>query len=311
VKRLSLVAVLALLAGSGARGGQLPAAEDRTQPAFRGGIDMVSLNVTVTDARTQYFTGLGPDDFEVFEEGVRQEVVYFANEPLPIALSLLLDSSASMEAAMPTLQAAASNFVRRLTPRDLAEVIGFDTRVTVIEPFTSDHDALHDAVGSLTVGGSTSLYTAIYVALHGLARLPILIDGEVRRQALIVFSDGEDTSSLVAFEDVLEMAKRSETAIYTILLRGPDVAPAGYRNADYVMRLLASETGGRSFSPGRIQDLSGAYSQIAEELSNQYTLGYVSGNPSRDGAWRRLTVQVKQGGASARTRRGYYAPTDP
>jgi Ca-activated chloride channel homolog len=311
VTRLSLVVVLALLAGTAARGGQRPADEGRTPPAFRGGIDMVSLNVTVIDARDRHVTGLRADDFEVFEEGVRQEVVYFAHEPLPIALSLLLDSSASMELAMPTLQAAASNFVRRLTPHDLAEVIDFDTRVTVLQPFTSEQNALHAAIASITVGGSTSLYTAIYVALHGLARLPIPRDGEVRRQALIVFSDGEDTSSLVAFEDVLEMAKRSETAIYTILLRGPDVLPAGYRNADYVMRLLASDTGGRSFSPSRIQDLSGAYARIAEELSNQYTLGYVSSDPRRDGAWRRLTVQVKQGGASARTRRGYYAPRDP
>lgn len=307
MKTLPIVLLLALVAGTATRAGQAPASQEL--PAFRTGIDMVSLNLTVTDQQNRYVTGLQTGDFEVFEDGVRQEVAFIAHEPLPITLSLLLDSSASMESTMPTLQAAATNFVRRLTPRDLAEVIHFNTRVTVLQPFTADRAALEAAIGSLTVSGSTSLYTAIYIALRGLARLPAQTD--TRRQGLIVFSDGEDTTSLVAFEDVLDLAKRSDTVIYTILLRGSDVALAGFRNAGIVMRQLASETGGRPFSPGRIQDLNDAYAQIAEELSNQYTLGYVSSNPRRDGAWRQLAVQVKRGGASARTRRGYYASPGP
>jgi Ca-activated chloride channel homolog len=311
VKTLPFVLVLALAAGTATGAGQGLVSADPGQPAFRSGIDMVSVTLSVTDQRNRYVTGLQAGDFEVFEDGVRQQVAFFAHEPLPIALALRLDSSASMESTMPTLQAAASNFVRRLTPRDVAEIIDFDTRVTVLQPFTSDQAALEAAIASLTVGGSTSLYTAIYVALHGLARLPAQTDDTPRRQALIVFSDGEDTSSLVAFEDVLDLAKRSETVVYTILLRGSDVALSGYRNAGIVMRQLAMETGGRAFSPGRIQDLDGTYAQIAEELSHQYTLGYVSSNPRRDGAWRQLTVQVKQGGTSAHTRRGYYAPSGP
>lgn len=311
MKAASLVAVLALATTAAMGAGQAPAGEQERLPAFRAGVDIVSLSVTVTDARNQYVSGLVAADFDVYEDGVLQDVTFFASHQQPIALSLLLDSSASMALTMPTLQAAAINFVRRLTPRDLAQVMDFDTRVTVRQEFTAEHAALESAINALQVGGSTVLYTAIYVALKGLGQIEVRDDEDVRRQALIVFSDGDDTTSLVAFEDVLDLAKRSETGIYTILLRGSDMGLAGYRDADFVMRQLAAETGGRSFSPARIQDLNGVYAQIADELANQYTLGYVSTNPRRDGAWRRLTVQVKQGGAGVRTRRGYYAPSRP
>jgi VWFA-related protein len=132
---------------------------------------------------------------------------------------------------------------------------------------------------------------------------------DVRCQALIVFSDGEDTSSLVSFEEVLDLAKRSETSIYTIALRGADVQAKGFREAEFIMRTLAQETGGRAFFPGRIGDLTGVYGQIADELASQYTVGYSSGNPRRDGAWRRILVQVSRPNITPRTKKGYYAPT--
>jgi Ca-activated chloride channel family protein len=109
---------------------------------------------------------------------------------------------------------------------------------------------------------------------------------------------------------VLDLAKRSETAIYTIGLRGPDTQTKGFHEAEFVMRTLAQETGGRPFFPSKIDDLSGIYSQIADELASQYTIGYTSRNPRRDGAWRRVVVQVTRPNATPRTKRGYYAPTN-
>ena len=287
-----------------------PAAPQPQRPAFRAGIEIVSLNVTVMDATNHYVTDLDQGDFSVFEDGVKQDISFFSRRQQPVALSLLLDSSASMEDKIQTLQTAASNFVHRLKPNDIGQVIDFDSRVEVRQPFTSNQSELEAAIQQTSAGGSTSLYNAIYIALKELRKIKAVSEEEVRRQALVVFSDGEDTSSLVSFDEVLDLAKRSETAIYTIGLRGPDTQTKGFHEAEFVMRTLAQETGGRSFFPSKIDDLNGIYSQIADELASQYTLGYTSRNPRRDGAWRRLVVQVARPNATPRTKRGYYAPTN-
>jgi Ca-activated chloride channel homolog len=289
--------------------GPVPGRTVSQQPAFRAGIDIVSLNVTVTDQQSHYVTDLDLANFSVFEDGVKQEVTFFNRRQQPIALSLLLDSSASMEDKLPTLQTAATNFVRRLRPNDLAQVIDFDSRVEVRQGFTSNHDELGAAILQTAAGGSTSLNNAIYIALKELKKIKAVSEEDVRRQALVVFSDGEDTSSLVSFDEVLDLAKRSETAIYTIALRGADTQTKGFREAEFVMRTLAQETGGRPFFPAKVDDLNGVYAQIAEELASQYTLGYTSKNGRRDGAFRRIVVQTDRAGVTPRTKKGYYAPT--
>jgi Ca-activated chloride channel homolog len=284
-------------------------AGNRQQPSFRAGIDIVSLNVTVTDASNHYVTDLAENEFSVFEDGVKQNLTFFSRRQQPIALSLLLDSSASMEQHIGTLQTAATNFIKKLKPTDIAQVIDFDSRVEIRQGFTGNQADLQTAIEQTNAGGSTSLHNAIYIALKELRKVKAVSEEDVRRQALIVFSDGEDTSSLVSFEEVLDLAKRSETAIYAIALRGNDVQAKGFREAEFVMRTLAQETGGRAFFPARIEDLAGVYAQIADELASQYTLGYTSANQRRDGAWRRLVVQVARANITPRTKKGYYAPT--
>ncbi len=283
------------------------------QPApFRAGIELVSLNVTATDATSHYVTDLGQDDFNVFEDGVKQEVTFFNKTNLPIALSLLLDTSASMEAKLQTAQEAAVGFARRLRTQDLAEIIDFDSRVTILQNFTNSTQDLEQAIRKTSSGGSTSLYNAVYIALKDLKKIVAKSPDEIRRQAIVLLSDGEDTSSLLPFEEVLDLAKRSETAIYTIGLRdaeGPGTGTKGFKEAEFVLRQLSQETGGRSFFPSQIADLNGIYSQISDELSSQYTVGYTSHNPRRDGAWRRVVVRVTRPNVTARTKQGYFAPT--
>jgi len=301
-RRWSVAAIaFAMLAGV------VSAQQDR--PAFRAAIDIVSLNVVVTDGANHYVTDLDQPDFAIFEDGVKQELTFFSRRQQPIALSLLLDSSASMEEKLPTLQTAASNFVKRLKPNDMAQVIDFDSRVEVRQAFSGNQNELMEAIGQTTPGGSTSLHNAIYIALKELRKIRAVSEEDVRRQALVVFSDGEDTSSLVSFEEVLDLAKRSETSIYAIALRGVDTQSKGFREAEYVMKTLASSTGGRSFFPARIDDLAGVYNQIADELASQYTIGYTSKNGRRDGAWRRIVVQVARPSVTPRAKQGYYAPT--
>jgi len=308
VTRRSLAVVLGVFALSDtAPTAQQPAPQP--QPAFRTGIDIVSLNVTVTDGTGRYVTDLDQGEFSLFEDGVKQDLTFFNRRPQPIALSLLLDSSASMEEKIPTLQAAAVNFVKKLKTSDIAQIIDFDSRVEIRQAFTSNQSELESSINKTAAGGSTSLHNAVYIALKELRKVKAVNEEDVRRQALVVFSDGEDTSSLVSFEEVLDLAKRSETAIYAIALRGVDTQTKGFREAEFVMRSLAQETGGRAFFPARIEDLNGVYTQIADELASQYTLGYTSKNPRRDGAWRNLVIRVARPSITPRTKKGYFAPT--
>ena len=285
----------------------LLAAQD-PERTFRSGVDIVSLNVTVTDPSSRYVVDLEQKDFSVFEDGVKQDLTYFNRKQQAIALSLLLDSSASMESKLGTLQMAATNFVKRLKPGDLAQVIDFDSRVEIRQAFTANQAELEAAIRQTAAGGSTSLHNAIYIALKELKKIQAKSDEDIRRQALVVFSDGEDTSSLVSFDELLDLAKRSETAIYTISLQTDSVVQSrGFQEAEFVMRQLAQETGGRAFFATRIEDLSGAYAEIANELASQYVLGYTSRNQVRNGAWRRIVVQVARANTVPRTKKGYYA----
>ena len=308
---LALFSTLTLLGGvlGAQQTPSAPSAPSRQSVAFRTGVEVVSLNVTVLDREQRYVTDLEPAEFRVLEDGVRQEVSFFSRRQQPIALSLLLDSSASMDQHLPMLQAAATNFVRRLKPSDLAQVIDFDSRVEIRQPFTGNAADLEQGIQQLVAGGSTSLYNAVYIALRELQKIRAVADADVRRQALVVFSDGEDTSSLLPFEELMDTAKRSETAIYTIALRGADTQTKGFREAEFAMRQLAQGTGGRAFFPLRIEDLAGVYGQIADELASQYTLGYAPLNARRDGAWRRIAVLVERPNLTTRAKQGYYAPT--
>ncbi|HKF67935.1 MAG TPA: VWA domain-containing protein [Vicinamibacterales bacterium] len=279
------------------------------QPSFRTGVDLVSLNVTVSEGQ-HYVTDLEQGDFSVYEDGVQQNVTFFNKTNLPIALALLLDTSASMDTKLPTAQEAAVGFAKRLRKQDLAEVIDFDKRVSVLQPFTNSAPELEQAIRRTSAGGSTSLYNAVYIALKDLKKAVAKNADEIRRQAIIVLSDGEDTSSLLPFEEVLDLAKRSETAIYSIGLRDNESGGTKlFKEAEFVLKQFSQETGGRTFFPNQISDLSNVYGQIAEELSSQYTVGYTSKNPKRDGAWRRIVVRVNRPNTTTRTKTGYFGPT--
>lgn len=282
---------------------------EKPSQVFRASVEVVSLNVTVTDAQGHYVTDLDQNNFSVFEDGAKQDITQFNRTNLPIALSLLIDSSASMEQRMGNAQDAAIGFAKRIRQQDLAQVVDFDSRVEIKLGFTNDVAKLEDAIRSTSAGGSTALHNAVYISLKELAKIKAKNPDEIRRQAIVLLSDGEDTSSLVSFEEVLELAKRSETAIYTIgLLPRETSALKGFREAEFVLRQLAQETGGRAFFAKQIEELKDVYGQIADELSSQYSMGYASKNPRRDGAFRRIVVQVDRPNTTARTKRGYYGP---
>jgi Ca-activated chloride channel family protein len=304
-----VVAAAVVVPGSSTAQVQDPPTAPAQVPSFRSGVDLVSLSVTATDAGGHYVRDLGRADFTVYEDGARQNLTFFTKTTLPLAVSLLLDTSASMEERMSTVQTAASGFVQALRQEDQAQIIDFDTRVTIAVPFSNDHAVLEQGIGATTAGGSTALYNAVYIALKELQKLRSSGSPNVRREAIVVLSDGEDTSSLVSFDTVLEQAKRSETAVYAIGLRSKaNPSSKGFNEADYVLRQITSQTGGRAFFPTSIAELPGIYQTISEELSSQYALGYQSSNARYDGRWRRIVVQIARPGISARTKQGYYGP---
>ena len=302
---------LTVAASAGLTGRQQP--QDPVPPqggAFHSGVELVSLTVTVTDPANRYVTDLAQGDFSVFEDGVKQDVTFFNRTNLPLALSLLVDTSASMDDKIATVRAAATGFVAHLRPEDRTQLIEFDSRVNVLLPFTSAHPDLDRAIATLSAGGSTAIYNALYIALKELKKNQAHSAEELRRQAIVLLTDGEDTSSLVSFDEVLEQTKRSETAVYAIGLRARDSnIGKGYSEAEFVLRQLTSQTGGRVFFPETVADLSAIYNQIWQELSSQYLLGYSSKNSRRDGRWRRVVVRVERAGTTSRTKQGYYGPS--
>jgi Ca-activated chloride channel homolog len=315
----AVLVALALVGGGAHLAGSARQESPQTRPqpsspaqSFRSGVDLVSLAVTVTDRENHYVGGLTADDFAVYEDGVKQDVTHFDHSNTPVALALLLDTSASMEDKLRTAQEAAIGFARRVRPQDQAELVDFDTHVQVLQGFTNDTALLEQAIRKTTADGSTSLYNAVYIALQEMKKLKAQSAAEIRRRAIVVMSDGEDTSSLLSFDEVLELAKRSETAIYAIGTRSEADAVVNARQfdeADFVLKQLTQQTGGRLFYPKRAEDLHGVYAQISDELASQYLLGYSSKNPKRDGAWRRIVVRTDRPGADARARQGYFGPT--
>jgi Ca-activated chloride channel family protein len=281
-------------------------------PTFEVGIEVINLNLSVTDNRNRYVTDLTANDFAVFEDGIRQELSLFTHENLPISMAVLIDGSASMEGKLPTAQAAATRFVKTLRPEDVAEVIQFNDRATVLRDFTSSHEELQAALARIEPAGPTALHNALYIALKELGKQKKA--GELRRLAIVLLTDGEDTASLVTDDQVLELAKKTEINIYAIRLggdRSADRLRPTFSQASYMLTALSRETGGQVFFPASLNELESVYDRIAEELRTQYSIGYVSSNRRQDGKWRRIVVRVpEREGALVRHKLGYYGPAN-
>ena len=324
--RLALVpAALALLAAP-ALAQQAPppsttqdaAAPAPQTPVFRSGASLVALNVTVTDINKKLVTGLKTDDFAVYEDGVQQQVQFFESTNVPIDLVILIDTSASMSDKMDVVHEAASGFLKTLRQGDRGAVVSFSDRVDVLQALTDDRPALESAIGSTRAHGATALNNALYVSIKEFGR-SAQQSGEVRRQAIAVLSDGEDTSSLMSFDDVMALAKKSGINVYTIGLQSKYAAArisnAGahryFSEAEYSMKTLAQETGAQAFFPLEISELKGVYASIAQELASQYSIGYAPTNPRHDGRFRRIVVQIaSRPDLRPRARSGYTADAD-
>lgn len=285
------------------------------QTRFHTGVDLVALNVAVIDGHGQFVSGLSASDFAVQEDGVPQEISFFSAAAVPMDLALLLDTSASMVDKMSIVHEAASGFVSSAKPGDRVTIVDIKDGVRVLHPLDEHLDGARAAIRSTTARGGTALYNGLYMTLKEMVKNR-RNNGDVRRQALLVLSDGDDTASLVGFDDVMDVAKQSGIAIYTITLRtelqrllasNKTLAVPG----EFAMRSLAQETGARAFFPAAAAELAGVYGTIADELASLYSIGYTSTNPGRGGPYRRVVVKVDRPDVRIRTRSGYVAGSGP
>jgi Ca-activated chloride channel family protein len=275
--------------------------------------DTVALNVVVTTS-DGHVNDLQAADFVVRDNGRPQPVTIFGHADVPLDLLLLIDTSGSVGPHLDLLRIAARTLFQTLRPNDRAAVMGFDKRVNVLADWTSDRQVLERAVNSIGADGETALFAAIFVGLRKIAS-SVDLDVGWRRRAIVVLSDGVDTSSRLSYDDVLDACRRSSTLIYTVRVEDPFPAYLRYSTVgdggqpEFVMTTLARETGAQAFAMRNASELPRLFMQIAVELRNQYLLGYATPVEAfRGPEFRLVDVAVPRiTGARARTKRGYYS----
>lgn len=270
------------------------------QPTFRASTQVVSLFATVLDAQNRLVPELTKEDFTVFDNDKPQELLVFQSENQPITVVVMLDTSGSMTGSIQLLKAAAEQFVTRLLPEDKAAVGAFNDKIELSAGFSNDRDGLITTIRDLDFGNGTRLYDALAESLNQL-------HGIEGRRVVLVFTDGDDTSSRVGRGTILERARAEEVMIYAIGLQSEffDGARTVRSRPDSGLRRLADETGGGYFELKQTSDLGPTFTRVAQELHSQYVLGFEA--QQLDGKVHKLTVKMKQPGMTARARRSYLA----
>jgi len=274
----ALLSWILMVALAGVAGSRAKASTPSQGTVFKSSVELVALNVVVTDARQRFVRDLDERDFVVTEDGVRQDITFFAGGQVPLDLILLIDTSSSMGYLRPVVQRAASGFLRVLRPEDRGAVLGFSSGVRVLQDLTSDRAALRNAVASAGANGDTSLYTALFVTLRRLEK-PAQQASQVRRQAIVVLTDGGENASGLGYEDLLEEARGHGVAIYAIMMQSDELRQLEHLAGRLLparqnIKDLARETGAGAYFPKEADELSGVYETIAAELTNQYSIAY-------------------------------------
>jgi Ca-activated chloride channel homolog len=281
-----------------------PVGQDHDSESFRISVDvdLVVLHATVTDRRGGFVSSLGEQDFEIYEDGVRQRIRLFRNEDIPVTVGLVVDHSTTMRPRLKEVSAAARTFVRSSNREDEMFVVNFNERVSLGLPgtirFTDSAAELENAITRAPAGGETALYDAMAKALEELQA------GSRDKKVLIVVSDGGDNASTRSLAQVMKLAEQSSAVIYTVGIfdeNDPDRNPG-------VLKRLAQATGGEAFLPDQLSDVVTICERIARDIRHQYTIGYVPADLPRAGAYRAVRVLARARGhdrLSVRTRTGY------
>jgi Ca-activated chloride channel family protein len=277
------------------------------QGRFKGRVDLVNVPVMVLDRQGNFISNLSANDFEVFENGQKQDVSVFVRgdadrEALNLRLGLLLDTSGSMFEDMGLAATAAIRFLKDLPEAQDITLVDFDTEVRVCQYGTADLPRLVERIRSRKADGWTSLYDALGIYLDGAHDL----DG---RKILVIYTDGGDTRSAQTFADVIAMLKSTDVIVYSVGFLEHQPLPL---KTEQKMRLqrLADVTGGEAFFPTTTKALDQVFARIVSQVRAQYSLGFISSDVRKDGTWRKLDIRLlgdKFQSLQIRTRKGYYA----
>ena len=275
------------------------------RPLFSANAELVVLHVTVTDKKGTYVSGLSREAFAVFENGQPQPIELFTNQDAPATIGVLIDGSGSMQPHRELMIAAATAFAEASHPQDELFALRFNETVRSAlpddAPFTNDAGVLRAALtGSISARGRTALYDTISAGLNYLGR------GRQERKVLVIVSDGGDNASATTFQDLLTKIRTSNALIYIVAL-----VDAVYSDANpKVLRQIAQATGGDMFLPTDTRQMIQVLTQIARDIRNSYTIGYMPATMPPDGAFHRLRVIVQSPDRRSlvvRTRTGYLA----
>jgi len=273
---------------------------------IRMNVDMVLVPVTVTDPMNRLVTGLEQEDFQVFENGGKQEIRTFASEDAPVSIGIIFDLSGSMTSKLIRARESILQFIKTANPQDEFFVIGFNDRPELIEDFTSSVEDIQARLATVRSGHRTALLDAIY---YGVAKMK---DAAHERKALLVVSDGGDNRSRYTEGEVRSQVRESDVEIYSIGVFDPYAATPEERTGPQLLNDLSEETGGRLFRVDDLAEMGDIAEKISTELRNQYVIGYRPKNLTRDGKWRKVKVKLipPQGlpPLTVHARTGYYAP---
>jgi len=316
---VSFVTAVSGTARLGQSGRRLPSTtrQQAKNDAIKLRAEEVLLNVTVTDPYGHQATDLSKGEFIIAEEGKRQDIAGFDIARIPVNVVFLLDASGSVIGELSSLRDAATEFIRHLGPEDKVSIMEFHSKIELIQDWTSKQDDLLHSIswrfrpGPIPKrGGNTALYDSLALAADDqLAK----VEG---RKAIIMLTDGDDTSSKLKYEDSLNSIVRSGAVVYVVSkarlfmeeYKHYSQVVREFERAEAVMTDLCTRTGGQIYSPMKDDEMKDVYARVARELKSQYIITYVPKNEERDGSLRHVKVYLTRPGYSARSRDSYYAP---
>jgi Ca-activated chloride channel homolog len=272
---------------------------------LRADVEEVALNCTVLDGN-KLVENLKKDNFQVFEDGVKQNIISFQHTDLPVSIALVIDNSGSMYRKRPSVNKSALDLIEASNPQDEAFVVNFSDEAFIDQDFTSSESKLRDGLSHIDSRGGTALYDAVVASADKL-----VADAKRPKQVIVLITDGEDNASTLNLEQTIRRVQDlSGPVIYSIgLLFGDEMSRAEVRHARRALEMLSTETGGIAFFPKSMEDVDQIAAEVARDIRSQYTIGYRSTKPTTVPGFRRVQVTAEakgMGKLTVRTRTGYF-----